>query len=156
MGWAADGADQKARLAGRVVDENKAAVAGVQLTLRPQSPGAPGASPPLSAVSDPTGAFAFEPAPAGEYVLSVERQGFFRIQNRTLTLAPGDNDVAISLDPTREVFERVDVSYSPKAIDFDRTQPQEQVTDTQLLEVPYPSTNTIRNAMRILPGRRSG
>ncbi|HVX66255.1 MAG TPA: TonB-dependent receptor plug domain-containing protein, partial [Bryobacteraceae bacterium] len=56
------------------------------------------------------------------------------------------------LNPAREVFEKVDVSYSPPQVDFDRTTPEQSLKGTQVLEIPYPSTNTLRNALRAMPG----
>ncbi len=142
----AGGTEGPVRLAGRVVDENNAAVAGVQLWLRG------GKLPTLQAISDPTGAFQFEVPAPGDYLITAERQGFFRIESRPVTIGAQGAEVTLVLNQAREVFERVEVSYSPKAIDFDRTQPEERVSNAQILEVPYPSTNTLRNAMRIMPG----
>lgn len=134
------------RLAGRVVDENNAAVAGAQVTLRGKG------LQPLQAMSDPTGAFAFQMPAPGEYLITAEREGFFRIKDRPVQVLEGATDLTLVLNTAREVFDSVEVSYSPKAIDFDRTLPEERLTHTQLLEIPYPSTNTLRNAMRAIPG----
>ncbi|MGE5486440.1 MAG: carboxypeptidase regulatory-like domain-containing protein [bacterium] len=142
----AGGADGPVRIAGRVVDENNAAIAGAQLWLRG------GTADALRAISDPTGAFEFLVTAPGDYLITAERQGFFRIENRPVAVTPQGAEVTLVLDSAREVFERVEISYSPKAIDFDRTQPQENLSSAQLLEIPYPSTNTLRNAMRIIPG----
>lgn len=134
-------------LTGRVVDENSAAVPGAQVTLtRPRS------DLRLQATADPTGKFVFELDAAGEYLLGAERQGFFRLANRPVTLTAGSNDVTLVLNPAREVFEEIDVSYSPPDIDFDRTTPEQRLTGTELVQIPYPSTNTLRNAFRAIPG----
>ncbi|MGA2325113.1 MAG: TonB-dependent receptor [Bryobacteraceae bacterium] len=134
-------------LVGRVVDENNAAVPGAQVFLTRA-----GSEFRLESVADPTGRFVFRADSPGEYLLTAERPGFFRLQDRPVRLAEGANEVTLVLNPTREVFEKVDVSYSPPAIDFDRTTPEERVTGTELLQVPYPSTNTLRNALRTIPG----
>ena len=130
-----------------MVDENNAAVPGAQVFLTRA-----GSEFRLESVADPTGRFVFRADSPGEYLLTAERPGFFRLQDRPVRLAEGANEVTLVLNPTREVFEKVDVSYSPPAIDFDRTTPEERVTGTELLQVPYPSTNTLRNALRTIPG----
>lgn len=148
LAWARAGAVE-VQLTGRAVDENGAAVAGAEILVRPA---AEGGGAPLRAVADPTGKFAFNlPAP-GEYLLSARKEGFFRIENRTVAATAGVTEVTLVLNPVREVFEKVEVAYSPPAIDPDRTASEERLTGTQLLEVPFPSTNTLRNAFRALPG----
>ncbi len=137
------------RLSVRVQDENGTAVPGAQVTL---APAAPGGATRLQALADPTGKLTLELAAPGDYLLSAEREGFFRVQNRPIRLAEGPNELTLVLTPAREVFEKADVAYSPPEIDFESTTPEERLTGPQLLEIPYPSTNTLRNAMRAMPG----
>lgn len=134
-------------LTGRVVDENSAAVPGAQVVLT-----RPGSELRLQTIADPAGAFAFRVEGPGDYLLTADRQGFFRLKDRPVKLAAGSNEVTLMLNPAREVFEQVDVTYSPPAIDFDRTTPEQRLTGTELTQIPYPSTNTLRNAMRAAPG----
>jgi hypothetical protein len=138
------------RLFGRVVDENGIAVPSARLTLRAASGGT--GTERNQALSDPTGKFLFQVAAPGDYLLGAEREGFFRVESRAVSLAEGANDVTLVLNTARELFEKVDVSYSPPQVDFERTTPEERLTATQVLEIPYPSTNTLRNALRAMPG----
>ena len=138
------------RLSSRIVDENGAPVPGALVTLAPTVAGAESAK--LQAVADPTGKVSFDVAAPGNYLLRVEREGYFRVENRPVQLVEGPNELTVTLNPAREVFEKVDVAYSPPAIDFERTTPEERLTGTQVLEIPYPSTNTLRNSMRAMPG----
>jgi hypothetical protein len=98
-------------LAGRVVDENSAAIPGAQVVLTRSD-----SELRLQTIADPSGAFSFRVEAAGEYLLTADRQGFFRLKDRPVKLASGSNDVTLVLNPAREVFEQVDVSYSPPAI----------------------------------------
>jgi hypothetical protein len=134
-------------LIGRVVDEDNAAVPGAQVALTQA-----GSTLRLEAEADPTGKFVFRLDAPGDYLLAAERPGFFRLRLRPVRLAEGANEVTLVLNPAREVFEKVDVSYSPPAIDFERTAPEERLTNTELLALPFPSTNTLRNIMRAMPG----
>ena len=137
------------RLSGRVVDENNAAVPGTQVTLVAQ-PAA--ALRRLQAVSDNAGRFTMRlPAP-GEYLLSAECENYFRLKDRPVRLAEGVNEVTLILNPVREVFERVDVSYSPPLLDFDKTTQERRLSGTRLVDIPYPRTASLRNALRAVPG----
>jgi len=138
------------RLSGRVVDENNAAVPGAQVWIAPTSPDAQAKR--LQAIADPGGRFAFHLQAPGDYLLSVERENYFRLRDRPLRLLEGPNEVILVLNPVREVFEKIDVAYSPPLIDLNKTALERQLTGTQILEIPYPSTATLRNAMRALPG----
>jgi hypothetical protein len=141
-------ASAQVRLSGRVVDENSAIIAGAQVSIR-----LPSDLPDSrwTTVSDPSGHFSVElPAP-GDYLISAERQGFFRLDNRAIHLG-GPGEITLVLNTVREVFESIEVAYSPPAIDFDRTTAEERITGTQLLQVPHPSDNTLRNAFRAMPG----
>ncbi len=148
LGLAASAAAADVRLTGRVLDENNAAVPGAQVTLR----AAVGGDFHVQAAADQTGKFVLDALGPGDYVISVEREGYFRLADLPLALNEGANEITLVLNPAREVFEKVDVAYSPPAIDMDRTTSEERLTGTQLLEIPYPSTNTLRNAMRAMPG----
>jgi hypothetical protein len=134
-------------LTGRVVDEDNAAVPAAQVSLTQA-----GSNLHLEAEADPTGKFVFRLDAPGDYLLSAELPGFFRLRDRPVHLADGANEVTLVLNPAREVFDKVDVSYSPPVIDFERTAPEERLTNTELLALPFPSTNTLRNIMRAMPG----
>ncbi|HEX8985987.1 MAG TPA: TonB-dependent receptor [Bryobacteraceae bacterium] len=138
------------RLTGRIVDENGTALPATRVTLTSATPKAN--FNPQQTFADPTGTFTFQLATPGDYLLGAEREGFFRVQGRPVKLAEGVNEVSLVLNPAREVFEKVDVSYSPPQVDYERTTPDERLTGTQVLEIPYPSTNTLRNALRAMPG----
>ncbi len=142
-------AQVEVRLSGRVVDENNAAVPSAQVTVR----NAAGSEPRrLQAVTDQAGKFALRlPAP-GDYLLSAECENYFRLKDRPVSLAAGLNEATLVLNPVREVFERVNVSYSPPLLDFDRTTQERRLSGTRLVDIPYPRTASLRNALRAVPG----
>ena len=141
-------AQGEVRLSGRVVDENNAAVASAQVTVRP----AGGEPMRLQAITDQAGKFALHlPAP-GDYLLSAECENYFRLKDRPVRLAEGASEVTLVLNPVREVFERVNVSYSPPMLDFDRTTQERRLSGTRLVDIPYPRTASLRNALRAIPG----
>ena len=149
FGAALGAAQAEVRLLGRVVDENNAAIPGAQVTLK-EARGSD--SERWQAVADQAGNFALRLQGPGDYLLSAERENYFRLQNRPVRLVEGLTEVTLVLNAIREVFERIDVSYSPPQIDLEKTAPEGRLTGTQILEVPYSSTSSLRNAMRVMPG----
>ena len=137
-------------LSGRILDENNVAVQGAALTLRPQAPAHEAF--PRHIRSDPTGAFAFLIPKPGQYFLRAEHEGFFLLENLPVELKEGENEITVVLNHLREVYESVDVAYSPPAIDFEQTATEQAVSGNDILFVPYPSSHSLRNALRIMPG----
>ena len=137
------------RLAGRVTNENNVPVPDARVVVRSD---AGVARLRLEAVADPGGAFRFRLPAAGTYLLDVVKEGYFAVQGRPVYLTEGDNEVALTLAPRREVFESVEVSAAATGLDPTRTEPERQLDNKQLMEIPYPSTNTLRNALRAVPG----
>ncbi len=166
------------RLSGRVVDETRVAVPHVLISLRPQpaapastgpsapapgrssaSSGSPSPSPNASltapsaqAVSDQAGSFHVEVAAAGRYLLRAEREGFFLLENDPIDLDAGANEITVVLHHQREIHESIEVSYSPAAVDLEQPASEESVTANDILSVPYPSSHSLQNAMRVMPG----
>ena len=137
-------------LSGRILDENNVAVQGAALTLRPQAPAHEAFARHIR--SDPTGAFAFLIPKPDQYFLRAEHKGFFLLENLPVELKEGENKITVVLNHLREVYESVDVAYSPPAIDFEQTAAEQAVTGNDILFVLYPSSHSLRNAMRIMPG----
>jgi outer membrane receptor protein involved in Fe transport len=106
----------------------------------------------LLIVHDPAGAFECRLTAAGDYSVDVEREGFFTLKRRAVQLAPGLNEIQFVLNPLREVFESVDVNASAATVDLDRAAPEKSLHGTDILAIPYPTTNNLKNALRILPG----
>ena len=139
------------RLSGRVIDETRVAVPRVLISIQQQS--SPQADNPLwQAASDQAGSFHFDVPAAGRYLLRAEREGFFLVENHPLDLADGPNEITIVLQHQREMHESIEVSYSPVAIDLEQTAAEETVTGNDIVFVPYPSSHSLRNAMRVMPG----
>lgn len=137
------------RLTGRVLDDNNVAVAGAQVTLRPAD-GPSGIR--WQAVTDATGAFFFQLETTGDYLISAQHPGFFRLAERRLRIERSDQELTLVLNQQQEIFERVTVAYSPPAIDLDRTSAQQRMSSTEIQAVPYPTTSNLRNVMRAMPG----
>jgi len=136
-------------LVGRVVDENNAALGSATVSL--VAAGGPAAAA-VRAVCDPTGVFTLNLPGPGCYLVTIEKEGFFRLEHQAIELSEGRNEFSFTLNRVRELFESVDVVASLPPIDFDRASPQQSVTGTEILNAPYPNTHSLKNAMRIVPG----
>ena len=135
------------KLAGRVVSDTNTPLGAVALTIRP----ADGFGERLRTLTDPAGGFRFQLERPGEYLVDAELSGYFALKDRRIRLEAGDNDLRVTLNPVREFAESVDVAGGSTAVELDRTNSEEKLTGAQLLDVPFPTTNNLKNAMRILP-----
>jgi len=126
---------------GKVVDDNQLAVAGALVSIQGQA-----------AVSDHAGAFRLVLDSPGDYRISARREGYFQLRDRPVRLAAGDNFLTLILNHQRGVVDSIEVSYSPPAVNPEETAATRQVVSTELLGVPYPSTNNLLNALPMMPG----
>lgn len=129
------------RVVGKVADENQLPVPSARISLGPQA-----------ALSDPAGAFSLTLPQPGDYLVTVQREGFFVLRDRPISLRPGDNHLTLLLNHLREVHESIEVTWSPPAVNPDQTASSHQILSTEILGIPYPSTNDLRNALALLPG----
>jgi hypothetical protein len=134
-------------VSGRVLDENGSAVAGAYLEFRTAA-----RAQPLPITSDSQGRFQLKlPAP-GEYSIHAERLGFFVLEQIPVIVREGTNEITVTLNHLRDFVESIDVVYSPPAIDPTQTSEQTQLNAVEILEVPYPASQDLRNALPLFSG----
>ncbi len=150
---------------GRVVDETGAAIDQARVTLRPAGAAA---SERYSAVSDPTGAFSLSLPGPGRYLATVECDGYFPLTDRALEIAGnigGENageltsgvtaeaqEIHLTMNHEREVFQSVKVNASPAGVDIDKTSAERKLTGVEIVDMPYTPTRDLRMALTLLPG----
>lgn len=127
---------------GRVIDENGVGVAGARVAMGAMAP----------AQSDLTGRFALTADHADEFMVSVEREGFFALKNQKVHLAEGENEVTLVLNHLREFVDQVDVVYSPPVIDPQQPAAQQRLTGMEILDVPFAAAHDLRNALPMFQG----
>lgn len=135
-------------LRGTVKDENETPVAGASVTVRP----APAASRQTwQAETDATGAFSIALPSAGDYLVGVERPGYYELQDRPIHV---DTvlELNLSINKVREVFQSVDVNAQPSPVDIAQTQHEEHLTGTEINDILYPNSHSLRNSMKLMPG----
>ena len=136
------------QLRGFVRDENDAPVAAARITIRGARAAATG---PWQTQSDPSGAFSIDLPAAGDYLVSVEREGYYKLQDRPIHLET-TQEVTLVVDTVREVFQSMDVNEQPSPVDIAQTRNEERLTGTTVNDILYPNSHSLRNAMKLMPG----
>src|SRR5689334_7973160 len=98
-------------ITGRVVDETGAGVDGARVELRP----AYGAA--IAASSDRARSFRVTLPAAGDYTIKAERLGFYLFQGKPRAFDGNAAELTITLNHLQDFADKVDVVYSPPAID---------------------------------------
>ncbi|HLN03273.1 MAG TPA: carboxypeptidase regulatory-like domain-containing protein [Bryobacteraceae bacterium] len=139
-------ADAQVTLSGHVVDDNEAPVANARVWAHT------GPQTPMETHTGPAGAFQLSLPESGEYLVSAESVGFFRLTDRPVHVEKSGTEVTLVLNPQREVFQSVQVGESPSPVDPARTDREQRLSGTEVNNVPYPASNSLRNALRLTPG----
>ncbi len=134
-------------VAGRVIDENEAGIAGAEVTARSPT----GEEPHTT--TDPTGGFTLRLAAEGQYLFASSQTGYMPVKNLAIEVRAGMGPVDLLLNHAKEILQSVDVSASPDAVDVEQTQSERQLSGIQIMDIPYPSTHSLRNAMALMPGQ---
>lgn len=128
-----------------VKDETGIVVPAAQATLNRA-----GLQAPLAASTDAAGRAQFTGLASGAYSLSVEKVGFYAQLNKPVQVEKTES-VDVTLPHQQEYKESVHVNYSPPAIDPSRISSSQQLTSQEIIELPYPTTRDVRNALPLLP-----
>ena len=135
-------------LRGHITDENDAPVAAARITLRPAAASTAG---PWQTQTDPAGAFTLAVPGPGDYLLSVEREGYYELKDHPVRIE-GTLDLTLTISSVREVFQSVDVNARPAPVDIAQTTNQERLTGTEVNDILYPNSHSFRNSMKLMPG----
>jgi len=133
-------------LTGRVVDEHEAPVAGARVSLRR------GQEAAIETYTGPTGAFQVSLPGPGGYLLNVDRTGYFQLHDRPVSVESGQAEVTVVLNPQREVFQSVTVGGLPTPVEPAQAERQQHLSGTEVNDIPYPASHSLRNAMKLIPG----
>jgi hypothetical protein len=101
--------------------------------------------------TDTAGRFELHAAGLSQVHLSLSKPGFFRIEDRVLDLAPGVNEVSLTLNHETELQEKVEVQSEPVQIDPDTTSHQESLVQHEILNAPVPSSHDLQQYLRTIP-----
>lgn len=137
---------EEVRLSGKVESDTRVPLVGARVVVQQTE-----ADGLFVAYTDASGEFQIElPAP-GSYRVTVEKAGFFPL-HKVVQLEAGSAELVFTLVQARELVQRVEVSARPASVDMDTTAAPETVTGTDIVNIPYPTSHSFRNALRIVPG----
>ena len=125
-------------LRGQVIDENGQPVPRVEVNRRSD------AELSQTIYTDAAGRFEMRALRAPQVHLSLSKPGFFRIDDRQVDLAPGVDEVTLTLNHETELQEQVEVQSAPVQIDPDTTSHQESLVQHEILNVPVPSSHELQ------------
>ncbi len=129
-----------------VHDENAVAVPAAEITLVPKSGGVP-----VRGQTDAAGGARFPALAPGVYELTVEKEGFYPLANRTVDLTAGRR-LEIALTHEHEFRQRVEVRYTPPIINPQQTAAVETLSARDVLNIPYSTNRDYRNVLPLIPG----
>lgn len=129
-----------------VTDENGVAVGSARVQLQPSPPVLP-----LRCETDFSGHCEFLSVPAGVCEVRVEKTGFYAVA-QTGVEAGVASLVDVTLTHQQEAHEIVNVVESPPAIDPGQISSKEELTGTEIIEIPYPGPRDYRNSLTFIPG----
>jgi len=131
---------------GRVVDQNESPVAQARVSLRQ------GSGKPMETTSSPSGEFRFAVPAAGQYLVSVDRAGYFALKDHAVEITAAGVETLLVLNAQQEVFQSVTVGDMPTPVDPTETDHDQRLSGTEINDVPYPASHSLRNSMRLVPG----
>ena len=139
-------------LHGRVVDENDAPVRAARVTMRPLT--ASSTVPPEGSretQTDPDGAFELTLSGPGDFLVSVDREGYYALKDRVVHVE-ATQELTLVINSVREVFQSENVTAETSPVDVDQTQNEERLTGTEVNDMPYANSHSLRNSMQLMPG----
>jgi len=133
-------------LHGRVVDENDAPVQSARVSVHLAA-----AVMSWQAQTDPDGAFTVGLPAAGDYLVDVERVGCYTLKDRAVHIQ-GATELTLAVNTVREVFQSENVNAETSPLDVGQAQNQERLSGTEVNDVPYANSHSLRNAFALMPG----
>jgi hypothetical protein len=128
-----------------VIDNNGVAVSSARVQLVTPPP-----SLALRCLTDFAGRCEFANPPSGSFELRVEKPGFYALVQPQIQ--PAAPNLEVMLTRQQEAHEVVNVTESTPAIDPAQIATKEELTGTEIVDIPYPGTHDYRNALTFIPG----
>ena len=134
------------RLHGKVVDEDGKPVSNLEVIIQ-----SPGEQAPATIRTDTTGKFEYSGAGAGEYRVSLNKVGFFRVTDQLFMLREGDNEISFTANHETEIHEEVEVYSSSESIKPLVTSHSDTLIAREIRDIPVSSTHDLRSSLQTLP-----
>lgn len=132
-------------VAGVVRDENSTPVAAAQCRLENRS------GQTYKTETDETGRFEFRTLPPGDYKMEVRKAGFFLLNEPTLIVNAGTNELVLVLHHEQELHEQVQVTAPSNQIDTQDTSQRSTLSARSIRDIPVPSSQDLQQSLVALP-----
>ena len=132
-------------LGGTVFDPNAAVIGEVQVMLEHTTD-----QHQWETTTSNDGTFRFEHLDLGNYVLKVQKPGYF--ESSTEVRLETSKTVEFTLVPFEQLHEEIDVVARPDPVNTDSVSPQETVNDEVIQSLPYTGRRDFLNALTLMPG----
>jgi Carboxypeptidase regulatory-like domain len=139
-------ASQPQKLTITVTDETGIAVAGARVQLQGPPPTAP-----MRCETDFAGRCEFANVSTGKCDLSVEKAGYYVLTQPAVQVGTVPN-LDVTLTHQQEARQVVNVTEPAPAIDPTQIATKEELTGTEIIDIPYPVSHDYRNALTFIPG----
>lgn len=133
------------RLLGTVVDEYGIPVADLDIAIRS------GSDPNRRIQTDASGLFILDLPAAGEYRLSLNKIGYFRLEDQKILLKEGTNEYTFTVNHEFELHEQTDVYSSSESIKPQETSHSHTLIAREVRDIPVKSTYDLRSSLQVLP-----
>jgi Carboxypeptidase regulatory-like domain len=130
---------------GRVVDENDAPVRAARVAVRTGS-----AAAAWQAQTDLTGAFAIALPGPGDFLVSVEREGYYALVDRAVHVE-GAQEVTLAINGVREVFQSQNVNEETSPLEVAGSANRDRLTGTEINNIPYANSHSLKSAAPLMP-----
>jgi carboxypeptidase family protein len=134
------------KLSVTVTDENGVGVGDARVELQPPPPAIPS-----RCETDFAGHCELTNLSSGGYELRVEKAGYYAISESNVRVGATAN-VDVTLTHQQEAHEIVNVAESAPAIDPTQVSTKEELTGSEIIDIPYPGSHDYRNALTFIPG----
>jgi hypothetical protein len=101
--------------------------------------------------TDAAGRFEFSAPSAGEYPVSLNKAGFFRISEQPVFLKAGDNEITFTVNHETEIHQEVEVYSSTESIKPLVTSHTDTLIAREIRDIPVPTTHDLRSSLQVLP-----
>jgi hypothetical protein len=133
------------KLAITITDETGVAVPSARIELQGPPPMAP-----LHCETDFAGHCEFNDLSSGKYELSVEKPGYYALHQPDVQVGTAPN-LDVTLAHQQEARQVVNVTESAPAIDPAQVATKEELTGTEIIDIPYPASHDYRNSLIFIP-----
>ena len=128
-------------LRGRVVDENDAPVRDARVRV----------SPAWEGQTDPTGLFTLTLPRPSDLSITIEHEGYYALKDHAVHVDASE-ELTFVINSVREVFQSENVNAQTSPVDVGGTPNEEHLSGTEVNDIPYANSHSLRNSLELLPG----